>query len=155
MWQEWITRLVQDQLIILALVIGSCSVVAVGIVACQWRRVRLAQLEANLKMQMLNKGMSSLDIERILKVNPSTNQSNEEEQAEFTGDFFADKAKLVEILVNHEYSADDIERLLQNLHGTLRPEKAGVIKMLVENETKMEEIEKVVNAFDAADQGVQ
>ena len=39
----------------------------VAIVATQWRRVRVAELDAGLKQQMLDKGMSAAEIEQVMK----------------------------------------------------------------------------------------
>lgn len=51
---------------IIAIVCG-CTVAAIGIIAHNWRRARKAELDASLKAEMLRRGMSVDEIERVLK----------------------------------------------------------------------------------------
>ena len=52
------------------------SIVAIGLVVVavvaviQWRKVRIAEMEAALKQQMLDRGMPSDEIVRVLEASP-------------------------------------------------------------------------------------
>ena len=47
--------------------IAGAIIAVTAIVAVQWRKVRQADFEASLKHDMLNRGMSAEDIERVIK----------------------------------------------------------------------------------------
>ena len=55
------------QLIGLVAVSGGLVVAAIAIIASHWCRVRLGEIEASLKQQMLEKGMSAAEIEQVIK----------------------------------------------------------------------------------------
>jgi hypothetical protein len=44
-----------------------CISVAAYSIAVEWRKVRQAQMEADLKREMIQKGLSADEIERLLK----------------------------------------------------------------------------------------
>jgi hypothetical protein len=90
-----------------AIVIGPL-VAIVAIVAGQWRRVRIAEMEAALKQQMLDKGMSAADIEKVM-----TASSNGVVPISSTGNEALDKASLAQRMVDEGYEGADIERVLK------------------------------------------
>ncbi len=47
-------------------VIGGCAVAIVWILAAYYRSVQVADMDATLKMEMIQRGMSAEDIERVL-----------------------------------------------------------------------------------------
>jgi hypothetical protein len=55
------------QLIGLVAVSGGLVVAAIAIIASHWCRVRLGEIEASLKQQMLEKGMSAAEIDQVIK----------------------------------------------------------------------------------------
>jgi hypothetical protein len=59
---------VEPTTIIIAVVIGFVALVAASVWAAQWGSVRRAQIEASLKQDMLARGLSVEEIERLLKV---------------------------------------------------------------------------------------
>jgi hypothetical protein len=63
---EWLSRLGENPFIDL-LLIGTFVVIAVAVIAVQWRRVRVAEIEGALKKQMLERGMTAEDIEKVLE----------------------------------------------------------------------------------------
>lgn len=54
-------------LAILVPVGGSLLVAAIAIGASAWRKVRIVELEIGLKREMLDRGMSAEEIERVLQ----------------------------------------------------------------------------------------
>ncbi len=153
MWPEWLNSIVQDQAIVVVAVVF-LLVLAVGIVSGQWRRVRLAQIEASLKQQMLDKGVPIADMERVLRA--STEASEEETTAQLTGDAAVDQPRLVRKLLEHSYSGDDVERLLRALRFpqddaqgcNSSQQRAQVLAILVENGLEADEIERILLALD-------
>jgi hypothetical protein len=161
-WEELLSRLSQDQLVVVVFMLCGFLVAAIAVVAHHWQKVRLAQVEAALKQHMLDKGMSAPEIEKVLKAS-SAHEEETQEEVPFTGNPADDKAKLLRILLDNSYSGNDIERLLRAAYGPsssapASPEpnpktaaqKATILKMLAENELPVEEIEKVLLAFDGS-----
>jgi hypothetical protein len=68
-------------LIPLAALVGWSLVEMVSRITQQWRRVRIAEIEASLKQQMIERGMSASEIERVLH---ASRDSAPEEVAECT-----------------------------------------------------------------------
>ena len=57
----------------LAMMIGGTMIAIITVIACQWRRVRLAEMKASLKQQMLDKGMSAAEIDQVIKASREAN----------------------------------------------------------------------------------
>jgi hypothetical protein len=59
----------------------ACSTLAtiVGIVAKQWRKARVAELEASLKAEMISQGRSADEIERVLAATGKETANAEED----------------------------------------------------------------------------
>ena len=107
---EFFSKLNGGELIGLAAVVGGLSVAATGIIASQWRRVRVAEMAAALKQQMLDKGMSAAEIEQVIKAGQ---QADDSTPIACTGNEAFDKAALVQRMMEHGYEGADIERVLK------------------------------------------
>lgn len=122
----------------------------------QWRRARLAQVEVALKQQMLDKGMTVADMERVLRAPSETCADNEPTQ-KLTGGQATDQPRLVRMLLEHSYSGDDVE-ILRALHalsfggtaGRFSRQKALVLAIFIENGVEAEEIKHFLLARDDA-----
>jgi len=97
------------QIIGLVAVTGGILLAAVSVMATQWRRVRIAELETALKQQMLEKGMSPAEIEKVVNASPGA----EGGLVVSTGNENADRAVLVQRMVDEGYEGEDIERVLK------------------------------------------
>lgn len=64
---DFLSRFDGGELIGLVAVVGGLLIAVISIVSHQWRRVRVAEYEASLKQQMLDKGLSAGEIEQVLK----------------------------------------------------------------------------------------
>lgn len=70
--QSWIDQFMAMDMahlgIVIALVsiIGAILMIVLIVATVQWRKVRVADTEANLKMQMLEQGMSAADIQTVI-----------------------------------------------------------------------------------------
>jgi hypothetical protein len=135
--------------------------VIVSVIGSHWRRVRLTELESSLKQQMLDKGLSVEDIERVLKASsqPDENQS----ALSPVGGPGSDRAALVEHLAEYEFSAEDIERVLRAMQdlpgqpptgaagpGRIKknaPDKVAAVTNMLDNGMSVEDIERVLRAF--------
>src|SRR5262249_38110842 len=131
--------------------IGMFLVGAIAIVASQWRRVRVTEMESSLKQQMLDRGMSAADIEQVM--NAGKKKTNCWSEAVFTGNAAIDKATLVKTMAENGYDGKDIERVLkafQEQPGRGHPvaELAAVASKMVQNWNSAEEIEQVLKAYD-------
>ena len=120
---ELLNKFDAGQLIGLVGVIGGLLVAALAVVITQWRRVRLAEMETGLKQQMLEKGMSPAEIGQVM------NASRERAAAGSvvsTGNEAADKAALVQRMVDEGYEGEDIERVLKAYQPTKPAEDQAV-----------------------------
>jgi SOS response regulatory protein OraA/RecX len=157
---EWLAKLGENPFLDL-LLIGAFVVIAVAVIAVQWRRVRVAELQAALKKQMLERGMSAEDIEKVLRAAEAPAPEPEQESlVPFTGNTAADSPRLVKLLLEHGYSGDDIERVLRALDCAARREategsdalfrqKATMVATMAENSLEVADMEKILQAFEA------
>jgi hypothetical protein len=161
MW-ELLSKLNGGELIALTAVLGVFVAGAISAIVNQWRKVRVAELEAALKQQMLEKGMSAADIEQVLKASRKSDDSKEHSDrsasAAFTGSAASDKAALIKLMAENDWSGKDIERVLRAFgqfadgcppgqEQTVK-EKAVAVKDMVENGMSAEDIERVLLAFE-------
>ena len=63
---DWLMSLGGAAIPVIAIACG-CAVGVVGIVAGAWQKNRKIELEIALKQEMLQRGMSAEDIERVIK----------------------------------------------------------------------------------------
>ncbi len=126
----------------------------------QWRIVRVAAIEADLKRQMLGMEMDPQQMERILRAGKGSEELSEEASS-FTGDADSDKVALVNLLAENDYSGDDIARVLkvfeppawkgdQDRSAMIRARAAAVARM-VDAGKEGEEIEQMLQAFHNAE----
>ncbi len=107
---EFLDKFTGGQLIGLIAVVMGPLVGIVAVVAAQWRRVRIAEFEAALKQQMLDKGMSAAEIEQVMTASQNPKAVR---QVASTGNEALDKAALVQNMVENGYEGEDIERVLK------------------------------------------
>jgi hypothetical protein len=110
---EFLAKLSAGELIALTAVIVGPLIAITAIVMTQWRRVRVAEMEATLKQQMLDKGMSAAEIEQVMGASHRKVTS--------TGDEAQDKAALAQRMVEEGYEAADIERVLKAYQQPANP----------------------------------
>ena len=67
---ELISKLTGAHLIPIVAILGFFVTATVVSVARQWRRVRIAEIEATLKEEMIKRGMTAEEIERVLRASP-------------------------------------------------------------------------------------
>ena len=106
---ELLDKFNAGQLIGLTAVMIGPLIAIVAIITGGWRSVRVAELEASLKQQMLDKGMSAADIEQVMQANQKSSRSG---KVVPTGTGSIDKAALAHSMVENGYEAGDIERVL-------------------------------------------
>jgi len=87
-------------------VVGAAVVFLVWIIAHYWAKIRRMELEAALKKDMLNRGLSPAEIERVLLASATARP----QQKEIVSD---NEYHLVEKLVDAEYASDEIERVVR------------------------------------------
>ena len=107
MLSDLIAKFDGGQLIGLVAVVIGPLVAIVAIMCHQWRKVRIAEMEGALKQQMLDKGMSAEDIERVLS------SSQEPTRRSGTGNPAQDRIALAERMIDEGYEGADIERVLK------------------------------------------
>ena len=128
-------------------------------VAAEWRRARVAEIEAALKQQMLDRGMGPGEIEQVLVSNRRGSKG-----CDHGVDSAASaKVALVRTLTENDYEAADVERILRAFGqhrepGSQSTEKAGlfrqtvaaklsIVRTMAENGNSAEEIERVLGTF--------
>jgi hypothetical protein len=98
-------------LILLVGILCGTLIAIVAIIAYHWGAVRQAESETSLKQDMLQRGLSVDDMERVLKANshPVAPEKNETvTEYEYA---------LIEKLIDEGKSAEDIERVLRACRG--------------------------------------
>jgi hypothetical protein len=108
---EILNKLSGEELIPIVAIIAGIVCAIVAILSRQWRRLRVAEMEAGLKQQMLEKGMSAAEIAQVLRASSQRDCGHW-----YTGDENYDKGNLVKALADNGLSAEDIERVLRALH---------------------------------------
>ena len=88
---------------------GGVLIAVVAILNHTWRRHREAELEASLKQDMLNRGMSADDIVRVIRASAREEPSPPEPQDPVSDNEYY----LVEKLVEEGKSAEEIERIIR------------------------------------------
>jgi SOS response regulatory protein OraA/RecX len=107
---DFLSKLNGGEIIGLAAVIAGPMVAIVAVIATQWRRVRVAEFEATLKQQMLDKGMSAAEIEQVMRASQDPAAAG---PVASTGNGALDKAALAQRMVDEGYEGKDIERVLK------------------------------------------
>jgi hypothetical protein len=165
-----------EDIVFVVVIVGGIALTAVtAIIAATWRCMRRDALQAALKGQMLERGMSAAEIEEVLKAAepaPPVLGPGKPKEWTFTGNALADKCTLVEYLVGEGWSGEDIERLLRavfspdhsgagNFSGGAAPgdvrsveaqlhafaARATVAKTMIKSGSEVEDIEHVLRAF--------
>src|SRR5262245_24295339 len=157
--EQFFHKLAEMPLVLLAIVGAIVISQIVVVLAGNWRRVRLAEIDANLKRQMLDRGMTPAEIEQVLRA-----AKDDEDRpaatafgAAYSGNEETDKAHLVALLTEHGCAGKDISRVLRAF-GDFSVEKAAdrpaalmararaVESMIVAGNT-VEEVEQMLQAF--------
>lgn len=112
---ELLARFSGGELIGLVSVLGGMLIAIVAVVTMQWRRVRVAEFEAGLKQQMLDKGMSAAEIVQVMSAGSG---SRSDSRVGSTGDAALDKAALTQQMIDNGYEGEDIERVLKAYQGS-------------------------------------
>jgi hypothetical protein len=110
--EEFLAKFNAGQFIGLTAVIVGPMIAVVAIIATQWRRVRIAEMEGALKQQMLDKGMSAAEIEQVMKAGQEP-MLKPPVVIGATGNEAQDRAALVQRMVDEGYEGADIERVLK------------------------------------------
>ena len=147
---SFFTQLFANPMVALAVIITIVAGITIMSVAQQCRYARIATLEANLKRQMLDKGLSPGAIEQVLRASQMTDDST----VLFTGEIDADKAALVKLLTENDYSGSDIARVLTAFARSATAATSATIvaaakaaQGMIENGKEAEEIEQMLHAF--------
>ena len=114
---EFFSKLNGGEVTALAAVVGGMLVAITGIIASQWRRVRVAELHGALKQQMLDKGMSAEEIVQVMNAGESPEPVNPVLALQASDD----RAGLVQNMVEQGYEAADIERVLRAYQPMAKP----------------------------------
>src|SRR5262245_7620076 len=91
-------------------ILGAGSVFIIWILAHYWHASRRQELEAALKQDMLNRGLSVADIERVLLASSSREEPIPPEPQETITD---NEYHLVEKMLDDGHSIEDIEKLVK------------------------------------------
>ncbi len=96
-------------------VLGSAVVCTVWIIAHYWKRLRQIDIEVSLKQDMLNRGLSAADVERVLWASsdgPQAPPSPEARESISDNEYY-----LVEKMLEEGRSVEEIERLVRSFKG--------------------------------------
>jgi hypothetical protein len=115
---EFLDRLSGGEIIGLAAVIVGPLIAIVAIVMANWRRVRVAEIDAALKQQMLDKGMSAAEIEQVLQASVDSRKKRPAD--------VQDRTALVQEMIENGYEGADIERVLKAYQEPPKPAEKPV-----------------------------
>src|SRR5262249_60569283 len=96
-------------LIPVAAILGGVLIALVAMVLYHFRSLRQAELDATLKQDMINRGLSVADIERVLWASSARGQP----EKELPDPISDNEYYLVEKLVDEGKSAEEIERIIR------------------------------------------
>ena len=68
---EWLSQMPPSVLVPAIPVVCGALIALTAIISSQWRKHRQTELEASLKHDMLNRGFTAEDIERVVKASKS------------------------------------------------------------------------------------
>lgn len=114
---EFLAKFNGGELIGLVAVLVGPLIAIVAVLATQWRRVRVAEMEGALKQQMLDKGMSAAEIEQVMRAGLGSGRAS----AVSVGNEAQDRAALVQRMVDEGYEGADIERVLKAYQPPSKP----------------------------------
>ena len=166
MW-EFLNRLDVGAVVFLTLmlpvVLTLCLGVPIGIILDTRRKARLKEQEHALIQEMLVRGMSAEEIERVIQATGGGAAANAVQTAAAValakvaaaeaagpkGPGF-DKARLIQVLAEHGMEAGDIEQVLCVLGEYADdelPAKVAAVQSMVENGMEAGDIQRVIRAF--------
>jgi hypothetical protein len=105
---EFLAKFSGGELIGFVAVVGGLLVAVISVVATQWRKVRVTEMEATLKQQMLDKGMTAAEIEQVMRAGHKSDDATCS-----TGDAALDRTALAKRMIDNGYEGEDIERVLK------------------------------------------
>jgi DNA-binding transcriptional MerR regulator len=128
------------------------------VAAVQWQTVKHAKYETELKREMLERGMTAEDIQKVLlaSANPSRHRSVPSESNYYTARHAEIEAGLIKELASLNMSADDIERVYRAFNATTSPQAkthstseramkdAAFVKRLAQSGRSAAEIERLI-----------
>jgi hypothetical protein len=108
-----------EYLIPISAIVGGCLVGLVAVLVCNWRMVRKAEVDAALKQDMLNRGLSVDQIERIIRASPDAPADGQKPDPVSDNEYY-----LIEKLVDEGRPVEEIERIVRACKGA-PPSDAG------------------------------
>jgi hypothetical protein len=107
----------KDPALLIPIIMAVCGALVgiVAIIANQWRNVRSAEVEAALKQDMLTRGLSVDEIERVVRATNKSSKSKPEWARSKKDPISDNEYYLVEKLVDEGKSAEEIERIIKAL----------------------------------------
>jgi hypothetical protein len=152
MW-ELLNRLDNASLVFLAIILPLVAalavVIPVGMFLTFRQQNRLKEQEDELKREMIAKGMSAAEIERVIQATAGGSSAAAAEPATPTGPGF-EKARLVSFLAEQEMDAVGIEKVLRALADYADeelPAKLSAVQSMAEQGMEADDIERVIRAF--------
>ena len=103
----------QPALLIPIILFADVTVVfVVWIIASTWKRVRQLNIEASLKQDMLTRGLSAADIERVMGASSAGTPAPEAKEVVTDNEYY-----LVEKMLDDGRPVEEIERLVRAFKG--------------------------------------
>jgi hypothetical protein len=145
---EWLTSLDRG-VVVLGLLVAAGTILAVtGIIAAAWRHVRQSADRARLVREMLERGMSAEQIARVLlaaQLAGGEEEEGEDEEA-LVGAESSLEVRLVKVLSNNHYDADDVNRILSaaRVNGQIDETTFCIVRPLAEGWAEAEHIVEIL-----------
>lgn len=135
---------IQDEWIVIFLFAATAVTLISIFVAHYWSKVRLAEMEATLKQDMIQRGMAPDEIERVLKMGQHGAAA-----AEVVHGSALSPAVIGAKMAGHSYDSEDIDAVMRALqeHGPLTAADLKVVAQMVDSWADSNAVASVVRAM--------
>lgn len=153
-FMKWLSGLDGGVIKLAVIILGMSMVVATWIAVAAWERVRHSEQRTRLMHAMLQRGMSSEQIARVLFAGQIAAEANNNEadstdgECEYENESTAREVRLVKALTAWSYDPDDVQRILSaaRIDGEIDAATFDIAKTLAESWAETDSIVKVLES---------
>jgi hypothetical protein len=137
-WDDGVTRV--------ALIVGGATIVlAAWAIASAWKSIRCSEHQTRLTALMLERGMKSDEIERLLRAGPLLAMAMADPKSGESG-AHDPEVRIVNALAGQSYEGDDVEKVLSAARdsGPIDDATVGIVKAMAESWADADDIAKIL-----------
>jgi hypothetical protein len=140
---SWLTGL-DNSVLRTALIVGGIAIVLSSwAIASAWKSIRCSEHQTRLTALMLERGMKTDEIERLLRAGPILAMAGAESGESGSSD---PEVRIVNALAGQSYEGDDVEKVLSAARdsGPIDESTFGIVKAMAESWAEADDIAKVL-----------